>query len=147
MLVINEDLIVIDDAIDQLVNNLLERDEFLNYQEKLNALDQDSEVQVAIQELSQLTDSYTKEIDFVKFRPELRELRRTILANKKKLDMNSKVIELRYAEVACQEILAEISQQIANVVSPTIFVDEGLPLSSSKEHPEIGIYQNIKEKD
>ncbi|KHD45753.1 YlbF family regulator [Streptococcus hongkongensis] len=146
MLVINEDLIIIEDAIDSLVNELVSSPEFINYKEKLKIVDNDHELQESISELKQLTDNYTQE-EFIRFRPELREMRKSILAKKKELDTSPNIIALRYAEIACQEILAKISQQLASAVSPTIFIDTGLPLASRKKHPKHGRYQNIKEKD
>ncbi|XCY66165.1 hypothetical protein ABG807_12180 [Streptococcus iniae] len=54
---------------------------------------------------------------------------------------------LRYAEVDLQKILAHVSVAIAEAISPTIFVDTGLPLAAKKESPHKELYQNIKEKD
>lgn len=82
MLVINEDLMLIEDSIDQLVKELLSSEAFINYQEKLRNLEQDKDLQAAISQLNQLRDSYTSESEFIKFRPELKELRRMILAKK-----------------------------------------------------------------
>ncbi|WNZ87940.1 YlbF family regulator [Streptococcus iniae] len=147
MLVINEDLLAIEDAIDQLVNDIKQTKEYKNYCQLRNVVKEDSNLQADLAFFRQLKETYDKEIAFASFRPEVKALKKELLLKKRQLDLNAKIMALRYAEVDLQKILAHVSVAIAEAISPTIFVDTGLPLVAKKESPHKGPYQNIKEKD
>lgn len=72
--------------------------------------------------------------EYAVFRPEVKEICRQLLQKKRELDLNRTVSLLRQNEVAVQTILAELTQEISSVISPTIFVDTGLPLAPHKSH-------------
>lgn len=147
MLVVNEELVKIDDAIDCLVDDLLKCKTFQTYLEKKSLFENDSVLQKDILTFKDLAEEYDKRKHLISFRPELLDLRKEVYAKKRALDLHPKVVDLRLAEVDFQEILAQVTQAIADTVSSHIFVDTGLPLSPKKERFSLGIYQNIKEKD
>ena len=68
------------------------------------------------------------------FRSEVAEIRRQLFKEKRGIDINEKVSQLRQSEVAVQKNLAELSQKISSTISSDIFVETGLPLAPHKSH-------------
>ncbi|MEW6856308.1 hypothetical protein ABG752_10850 [Streptococcus iniae] len=83
---------------------------------------------------------------FASFRPEVKALKKELLLKKRQLDLNAKIMALRYAEVDLQKILAHVSVAIAEAISPTIFVDTGLPLAAKKKVPIKGLIKISKKR-
>ena len=57
------------------------------------------------------------------------------------------MIAYRQAEVALQEVLAELSSLLSQSISSDIFVDTGLPLAPKRPKHGHGRGDNIREKD
>ena len=136
MLIINEELLAIDQAIECLVSCFIKLPEIENYRLKLQ------EQLFAFQELK---DSYDAAKAYEAFRPDVRELKRQVLRMKRQIDLNEVVIGYRRAEFDLQTILANLGEEIAQAVSDQIFIDTGLPLAPHKPHHKKGD-TNIKEK-
>jgi len=134
MLAIDEQLLEIDEAIDDVAQTFFTLDSVKSYLEIKREFLADSALQEKIAHFQELKQSYEENKDYLAFRPEVRELRRQLIKEKRILDMNEKVSRLRQSEVEVQEILAELSQKVSSAISPTIFVDTGLPLAPHKSH-------------
>lgn len=134
MLAIDEQLLEIDEAIDDVAQTFFTLDSVKSYLEIKQEFLADSALQKKIAHFQELKQSYEENKDYLAFRPEVRELRRQLIKEKRILDMNEKVSRLRQSEVEVQEILAELSQKVSFAISPTIFVDTGLPLAPHKSH-------------
>ncbi|MGT2887747.1 YlbF family regulator [Streptococcus didelphis] len=147
MLVINEELLAIEEAIDDLVSDLKSTEEYQTYQRLAKQVENDSKLQVAIAQFQQMSEAYASQSQFVRFRPEIRSLKKALLMAKKDLDLNPQISALRVAEVNLQKLLAHVSEELARSISSHIFVDTGLPLAPKHEKLGRGIYNNIKEKD
>ncbi|MGT2933227.1 YlbF family regulator [Streptococcus catagoni] len=147
MLIINEELLEIEDAIDTLVANLLKTPEYKNCCRLKKIFESDQALQKQLADFKDLKDRYEEASRYADFHPETKDLKRALLFKKRQLDLNPLTVEFRYAEVDFQKHLAKIAQKLAKTVSSSIFVDSGLPLAPKRERPSIGIYQNIKEKD
>ncbi|QMS96009.1 YlbF family regulator [Streptococcus equinus] len=134
MLAIDEQLLEIDEAIDDVAQTFFTLDSVKSYLEIKQEFLADSALQEKIVHFQELKQSYEENKDYLAFRPEVRELRRQLIKEKRILDMNEKVSRLRQSEVEVQEILAELSQKVSSAISSTIFVDTGLPLAPHKSH-------------
>lgn len=124
MLAIDEHLFEIDEAIDEVAKAFLALDDVQAYLEIKKIFLADAALQESISEFQDLKQSYE----------EVKEICRQLLQKKRELDLNRTVSLLRQNEVAVQTILAELTQEISSVISPTIFVDTGLPLAPHKSH-------------
>ena len=124
MLAIDEHLFEIDEAIDEVAKAFLALDDVQAYLEIKKIFLADAALQESISEFQDLKQSYE----------EVKEICRQLLQKKRELDLNGTVSLLRQNEVAVQTILAELTQEISSVISPTIFVDTGLPLAPHKSH-------------
>lgn len=147
MLVINQNLLAIDDAIDKLVEDIKKTGEFQSYLEVKRHFTDDQLLQSEIGHFQILLREFSDQEKYASYRPESKMLKKQVLAKKRELDLNPLVVALRLAEVDLQALLASITNQIAHQVSDSIYVDSGLPLASRREKISRGIYQNIKEKD
>ena len=123
MLIINEELLAIDQAIEYLVSYFLKLPEVENYRLKRQKFENDRELQEQLFAFQKLKDSYDTAKAYEAFRPDVRELKRQVL----------------------QTILANLGEEIAQAVSNQIFIDTGLPLAPHKPHHKKGD-TNIKEK-
>lgn len=137
MLAIDEHLFEIDEAIDEVAKAFLALDAVQVYLEIKKIFLADTVLQESISEFQDLKQSYEEVKDYAAFRSEVKEIRRQLLQKKRELDLNRTVSVLRQNEVAVQTILAELTQEISSVISPTIFVDTGLPLAPHKSHIRI----------
>lgn len=147
MLVINEELFAIEDAVDALVNDFKTLNVYRSYQEASKNVRDDAELQKKLQRFHELNEQWESEKDFISFRPDIRDLKKAMLGMKRQLDLDPKIIALRFAEVDCQKVLSEMTSAIALSVSETIFVDTGLPMAKKQHQHGSATYENIKEKD
>ena len=145
MLIINEELLAIDQAIDSLVSHFLMLPEVDAYRLSRPQFENDKELQKQLFAFQELKDSYDTAKAYEAFRPDVRELKRQVLRMKRQIDLNEVVIGYRQAEFDLQTILANLGEEIAQAVSDQIFIDTGLPLAPHKPHHKKGD-TNIKEK-
>ena len=145
MLIINEELLAIDQAIECLVSYFLKLPEVENYRLKRQKFENDRELQEQLFAFQELKDSYDTAKAYEAFRPDVRELKRRVLRMKRQIDLNEVVIGYRQAEFDLQTILANLGEEIAQAVSNQIFIDTGLPLAPHKPPHKKGD-TNIKEK-
>jgi len=145
MLIINEELLAIDQAIECLVSYFLKLPEVENYRLKRQKFENDRELQGQLFAFQELKDSYEEVKEYAAFRPDVRELKRQMLRMKRQIDLNEVVVSYRQAEFDLQTILATLGEDIAQAVSDQIFIDTGLPLTPHKPHHKKGD-TNIKEK-
>ena len=151
MLIINEELLAIDQAIDSLVSHFLMLPEVDAYRLSRQQFENDKELQKQLFAFQELKDSYDTAKAYEAFRPDVRELKRQVLRMKRQIDLNEVVIAYRHAEFDLQTILpifyllANLGDEIAQAVSDQIFIDTGLPLAPHKPHHKKGD-TNIKEK-
>ena len=145
MLIINEELLAIDQAIECLVSCFIKLPEIENYRLKRQKFENDRELQEQLFAFQELKDSYDAAKAYEAFRPDVRELKRQVLRMKRQIDLNEVVIGYRRAEFDLQTILANLGEEIAQAVSDQIFIDTGLPLAPHKPQHKKGD-TNIKEK-
>ncbi|AXQ79766.1 YlbF family regulator [Streptococcus chenjunshii] len=146
MLRINEEFLAVEDAMETVLQAFLELEIVEKYRETKTAFLNDRELQQDIQHFQELQENYETMAPYKNARAENLKLRRRLLAQKRKIDMNDRLIRYRQAEVEVQKVLAELSQKISAAVSPDIFVDTGLPLAPHKRPHEKGRGRNIRER-
>ena len=117
MLIINEELLAIDQAIECLVSYFLKLPEVENYRLKRQKFENDRELQEQLFAFQELKDSYDAAKAYEAFRPDVRELKRQVLRMKRQIDLNEVVIAYRHAEFDLQTILANLGEEIAQAVS------------------------------
>lgn len=120
MLIINEQLFEIEDSIDTLVKAFLDLPQVAVYRGLKAEFEADKDLQ---EKLNILTENE----EYIAFRPELLQLKKEIL-------FNEKVYNLRVAENDLQELLSDLTKDIASSISEHIFVDENLPLKGGSRH-------------
>lgn len=134
MLTIDEQLFDIDEAIDEVAASFLELESVKNYRKAREVFLADTVLQEKIMHFQALKQSYEDVKSYAAFRSEVAEIRRQLFKEKRGIDINEKVSQLRQSEVAVQKNLAELSQKISSAISSDIFVETGLPLAPHKSH-------------
>ena len=134
MLTIDEQLFDIDEAIDEVAASFLELESVKNYRKAREVFLADTVLQEKIMHFQALKQSYEDVKSYAAFRSEVAEIRRQLFKEKRGIDINEKVSQLRQSEVAVQKNLAKLSQKISSTISSDIFVETGLPLAPHKSH-------------
>ena len=96
MLIINEELLAIDQAIDNLVLHFLRLPEVENYRLKQQRFKNARELQELLLEFQELKESYDKAKGYEAFRADVRDLKRQVLRMKRQIDLNEVVIGYRW---------------------------------------------------
>ena len=92
MLIINEELLAIDQAIDNLVLHFLRLPEVENYRLKQQRFKNARELQELLLEFQELKESYDKAKGYEAFRADVRDLKRQVLRMKRQIDLNEVII-------------------------------------------------------
>ncbi|MFS1663087.1 YlbF family regulator [Streptococcus sp. zg-JUN1979] len=134
MLRIDEELLAIDDAIEELVEAFVIQEEAKCYRLAKEAVLKDRDLAQKMAIFEEKRSSYEKEAAYSAFRSEIKEQKKELYRLKRQLDLHPKLVALRQSETRLQESLAKISRQLSEAVSSDIFVDTGLPLAPHKRH-------------
>lgn len=145
MLIIDEELLAIDQAIDSLILHFLGLPEVEDYRLKRQKFEKDRGLQKQLLEFQELREIYEEAQKYEAYRSDVRDLKRQILRIKRQIDLNEVVIAYRQAELDLQTIMASLGKDLAQAVSDQIFMDTGLPLAPYKPHHKKGA-TNIKER-
>ncbi|WP_313966987.1 YlbF family regulator [uncultured Streptococcus sp.] len=145
MLIIDEELLAIDQAIDSLILHFLGLPEVEDYRLKRQKFEKDRGLQKQLLEFQELREIYEEAQKYEAYRSDVRDLKRQILRIKRQIDLNEVVIAYRQAELDLQTIMASLGKDLAQAVSDQIFMDTGLPLAPHKPHHKKGA-TNIKER-
>lgn len=146
MLKINQELLAIDDAIDQVVKKLMERPETKRYQALKTQFDQDAHLSQLRSEFLALKEDYERVEAYTSYRPEIAQMKRALLQKKRELDLDEITQQLRQSEHDLQSLLARVTQDISQAIDQDIFVDTGLPFAPSKRPHGHQPGQNIRER-
>ena len=102
MLLINNQLFEIEDAIDDVIKNFLELEIVKSYQLAKNTVLSDNELQSKIVRFQEIKSVYDDQKDYIAFRPEVKKIRREMFQQKRAIGLNEKMIDLRRKEVDLQ---------------------------------------------
>ena len=97
MLIINEELLAIDQAIECLVSYFLKLPEVENYRLKRLKFENDRELQEQLYAFQELKDGYDAAKAYEAFRPDVRELKRRVLRMTRQMDLTEGVLGQRRA--------------------------------------------------
>ncbi|MCS4488748.1 YlbF family regulator [Streptococcus sciuri] len=146
MLIVDNQLLELDDAIEELVLAIVQTDEAKAYQNTKAAFDTDDVLQDMLADFSAKKEDYENLAAYGTVLPEVMDKKKELYKLKRKLDLYPTVIAFRQSEVALQELLATVAKALAQAVSSKIFVDTGLPLAPHKApHRKKG--RTIRESD
>lgn len=134
MLIIDEELLAIDQAIDSLILHFLGLPEVEDYRLKRQKFEKDRGLQKQLLEFQELREIYEEAQKYEAYRSDVRDLKRQILRIKRQIDLNEVVIAYRQAELDLQTIMASLGKDLAQAVSDQIFMDTGLPLAPPTSH-------------
>ncbi|AND80387.1 YlbF family regulator [Streptococcus pantholopis] len=146
MLKIDDQLLAIEDAMDDVLKAFLSLEMVKQYRQAKQDFLADSSLQQEIQAFQRLQENYEAIKPYEVKRDEAYALRKKLLVQKRAIDMNSRLIRYRRLEVDMQTLLAELSQKISAAVSSDVFVDTGLPLAPHKRPHKSGRGNNIRER-
>lgn len=138
MLIVNEDLFDIDDAINKIVENFLNFEQVVKYKKVQADFQADEGLQSKIRLYADKSRKLEDNKEYVAYRTELKELQREVRALQREINLNEHVYALRLAENDLQSLMAELTHDIVETVSESISVDEGLPFSGKKHHGKGG---------
>lgn len=146
MLIINEELLAIEEAIDDLVVAFLNLPEVENFRFKRQQFNESQDLQEALKDFQNQKKAYQELEAYAQYRSDIKDMKRQLLRQKRELDVDPLVQSYKEAEVDLQKIMATMSQELSQAISRQIFVDTGLPLAPHKPPHQHGKKTNIKEK-
>ncbi|MBM7636196.1 YlbF family regulator [Streptococcus saliviloxodontae] len=144
MLIIDESLIELEDAADNLVSSFLKLPIVQTYLIALAEFEENDILQDQISQFVTLKESFEENEAYLAYRPEIRELKRKMLKQKRLIDTNPLVLSLRESQLAVQKELSNLAESLAQSVSEDIFVDRALPFYPHKRPHKAG--ENIIER-
>ncbi|MGM0212885.1 YlbF family regulator [Enterococcus sp. AZ109] len=133
-MIIDEALFSLEDQTLHLIECVKHSQVFQNYLLKKKQMDNCPEVSELKRQFLVEKERFQRVADYGKFAPDYMEKQRNARRAKRTLDMNQKVAEFRIAETDLQNLLDEISQTLAQTVSPDIKVDAGNPFFETGNH-------------
>lgn len=112
---------------DELNEYIMSSDLFRHYIETKKAVQRDAKAQQYVKEFVKLKEKFEEVERFGKYHPDYKTVRRQVRSYKREMDMYPIIADFKKAENDLQDLLIEISQIIANAVSPNIKVPTGNP--------------------
>lgn len=133
-MIIDEALFSLEDQAFHLIDCIKNSQVFTHYVATKKRMDNCPEVKQLKQTFLREKECFERVADYGKFAPDYLEKQRTARRAKRALDFNEKVAQFRLAETDLQTLLDEISQRLAQTVSPEIKVDAGNPFFETGNH-------------
>lgn len=110
------------DKAERLGEILLESEEMIAYQHAKEELENNQEAQQLISAFINIKMHYEDVQRFGRYHPDFSQIMRDVRATKREMDMNEKVAAFKVAERNIQRLLDDVSEVIAQSVSPQIMV-------------------------
>ncbi|MER2089230.1 MAG: YlbF family regulator [Sporosarcina sp.] len=120
-----DEWITIIEHAEELTEMLLSSEAVADYREAYNDVYTDAELVKEIQEFTSMKERYEEVQRFGRYHPDYNIVMKSIRVQKRALDMNERVAELRLTENDVQYILDEIGSIIAKSVSDEVKVPAG----------------------
>ncbi|MEO1770711.1 MULTISPECIES: YlbF family regulator [Enterococcus] len=133
-MIIDEALFSLEDQTHRLIDCVKTSQVFKNYLAKKQQMDSCPEVKRLKQEFLREKERFERVADYGDFAPDYLEKQKSARRAKRALDFNENVAQFRVAETDLQTLLDEISQTLAQTVSPEIKVDAGNPFFETGNH-------------
>src|SRR5690625_2742911 len=110
------------DRAEELGHHLLQCDVFILYKEAKQALQENEKAQQLIRNFVALKEDYNEVQRFGRYHPDYYDIMKKVRAAKRQMDLNEQVAAYKIAERNLQDLLDEVSEQIAFSVSEKIKV-------------------------
>ncbi|MFC0524016.1 YlbF family regulator [Pontibacillus salicampi] len=107
---------------EQLGQVILQSDVYEQYIQAKEDLNKDRRAQRLIREFQDIKDQYDDVQRFGRYHPDYNKIMKAVREKKRDVDMNDSVASFKVAERELQALLDEVSQVIADSISPSIKV-------------------------
>ncbi|MFD1862366.1 YlbF family regulator [Planococcus chinensis] len=121
----------ITDSAEELSEMILQSEQAEQYRAAYNAVYNDKNLADEIAAFARLKDQYEEVQRFGKYHPEYSRVMKQIRIDKRRLDLNEKVAELRFAENSLQDLIDQVSFIIGRSVSEAVKIPSSNPFFSS----------------
>lgn len=121
----------ITDSAEELSDMILQSEQAEQYWEAYRAVYNDKNLADEIAAFARLKDQYEEVQRFGKYHPEYSRVMKQIRIDKRRLDLNEKVAELRFAENNLQDLMDQVSFIIGRSVSEAVKIPSSNPFFSS----------------
>lgn len=133
MLIYNEKIAALDSLIDELICEIKTSDIFNQLKIANHIFLSDIALQNAIKEFEIKRDFFLEQEEYMKYRPELKDIKLELIQCKRKLDLNPKTIDLKLSENDFQELLDNVVEKITDCFSDNIQIDSSHPIHHFKK--------------
>lgn len=131
-------MFVLEDQCKHLANCIIESHTMSEYMKAKYQMDQSKEVAQLKADFFKKKEDYEKILSYKEYAPGYKETYLTVRKARRKLDLNDLVAIFRIQENQLQNILDEISQELAQTVSSDIKIDAGNPFFVKGKHAGCG---------
>lgn len=121
----------ITDSAEELSDMILQSEQAKHYRDAYDAVYNDKNLADEITAFARLKDQYEEVQRFGKYHPEYSRVMKQIRIDKRRLDLNEKVAELRFAENDLQDLMDQVSFIIGRSVSEAVKIPSSNPFFSS----------------
>lgn len=134
-MIYNDQMVVIEDAVDQLVAAVQKSEAFKTYQQKQQALIKDEKAQDLIQSFHHYQEKLAEIEPYGSYVPQAVTLKKQTLTAKRQMDMYPTVAEYKVAQLRFETMIDTLSVAIANKVSTKIKVVTRNPFFETNRKP------------
>lgn len=130
-MIMTSDWVLILDEVEQLNTMILSSEQMKALIHAHHVVYSDNELVKKIRDFNKMKELYEDVQRFGKYHPDYDRVMKTIRAQKRALDLDERIANLKIAENDYQDLLDEISVLIAHTVSPAVKVSVSNPFFSS----------------
>ncbi|MFP3322202.1 YlbF family regulator [Planococcus sp. SIMBA_160] len=121
----------ITDSADELSEMILQSEQAATYREAYDSVYSDKQLAREIHDFARLKELYEEVQRFGKYHPDYKRVMKQIRVDKRRLDLNEKVAELRLAENELQDLMDQVSFILGRSVSEAVKIPSSNPFFSS----------------
>lgn len=121
----------ITDSADELSEMILQSEQAATYRDAYDSVYSDTQLASEIHDFARLKELYEEVQRFGKYHPDYKRVMKQIRVDKRRLDLNEKVAELRLAENELQDLMDQVSFILGRSVSEAVKIPSSNPFFSS----------------
>ncbi|ANU19743.1 regulator [Planococcus plakortidis] len=121
----------ITDSADELSEMILQSEQAAKYRDAYDSVYSDKLLASEIYDFARLKELYEEVQRFGKYHPDYKRVMKQIRVDKRRLDLNEKVAELRLAENELQDLMDQVSFILGRSVSEAVKIPSSNPFFSS----------------
>lgn len=119
------------DSAEELSRMILQSEQAEQYRQAYHAVYDNKDLAAEIIAFARLKELYEEVQRFGKYHPDYKDVMKRIRVDKRKLDLNEKVADLRLAENELQDLIDQVSFIIGRSVSEAVKIPSSNPFFSS----------------